>query len=468
MKQKGYTLLELVIVITISIILFASTAVVIGDQIEGNKIRSTGIKIEALTQALENYRIKHHALPCPALLTDAEGSSSYGVAATECANTCPSGMTCNTNFVTGAVPTVDLELGNSIAIDDWDSKIVYSIDRRFTQEGVCQVDGALTVNNTEGGVTNTLSSTAAYVLVSFGKDGFGAYSTGGALKASCASGMLQTENCNNDYIFTTAYINKPVDATIYYDDIVGWSPNTQRIKCPAGVVDCQLWLDAADICSINYNSPSNVVSNWIDKSDNNLEAVGVSNPTFDPAVKFNDYPYISFAGAQLLTVNSATVLPDTNFTEVLVFRTSTNSDAVITAAADGASYTANANRQLGFQSSGKSAFSIISGETINSNARCGTASPYCADGKPHIATITVDSTKGHILYLDGVVDASSPTATTSLSGQSHMLVGGHTSWGYYTGDLMEVLVYNRVLTLNELKTLEVYLAAKWNVGSYKP
>ena len=55
MKKKGYTLLELVIVITISIILFASTAVVIGDQIEGNKIRSTGIKIEALTQALENY-----------------------------------------------------------------------------------------------------------------------------------------------------------------------------------------------------------------------------------------------------------------------------------------------------------------------------------------------------------------------------------------------------------------------------
>ena len=465
MKQKGYTLLELVIVITISIILFASTAVVIGDQIEGNKIRSTGIKIDALKQALENYRLKHNALPCPASLTDAEDSISYGVAATGCAYTCSSGITCDTNFVTGAVPTFDLELGNSIAIDDWDSKIVYSVDRRFTQEGVCQVDGALTVNNTEGGVTNTLSSTAAYVLVSFGKDGFGAYSTGGALKASCASGMLQTENCNNDYIFTTAYINKPVDATIYYDDIVGWSPNSQRVKCPAGVVDCKLWLDGADNCSYNTEFPT-----WLDKSANNNSATATvgSSDLFDGSTKFNGNTYLIFPGDKLMRINNSELPPDTDFTQVIVFKTANNSDSIFTTAADGSAYTANANRQFGLQNSGKVAFSLTSGTTISSFAQCGTSSPYCADDKPHIATILVDSSSGHTLYVDGIVDASSPTTSVSLPGQSHMLIGGNSSWGYYNGDLMEIVLYNRVLSLNELKALELYLAAKWNVGSYKP
>lgn len=469
MKRKGYSLLELVIVITISAILFISTAVVIGDQIEANKIKATQMKIDTLMQALENYRLKHNALPCPALLTASEGSAQYAVAQSGCADTCPSGLTCSGNFVSGAIPTSDLELGINVSIDDWNDKIAYSVDRRFTNTGTCQVDGSLTVNHTEGGVTNTLSTAAAYVLVSYGKDGFGAYDTNGSLKASCASGMLQTENCNNDYIFTTSDINKPTDASIYYDDIVGWQPNNALKRCPQGVEDCALWLDAADICSIDYQGSLHEVASWADKSLNGYSAVSSgSAPTFDPATYYNNHPYISFGGSHLLSINGSSLPPSTDFTQIVVFKTTNNSDAVITAAADGSSYVANSNRQLGLQNSGKAAFSISSGTTIQSNAQCGTSSPYCADGIAHIATVQVDSAKGHTLYLDGVVDASSPTTSATLSGQSHMLIGGNSSWGYYTGDLLEVILYNRVLSLNEMKAIELYLAAKWNISKYQP
>lgn len=102
---------------------------------------------------------------------------------------------------------------------------------------------------------------------------------------------------------------------------------------------------------------------------------------------------------------------------------------------------------------------IALGGTSNS----GTNGPSAMDGGWHIATATVEPTGGHT-SLDGYVTSTSISSlgTDSLKG---ITLGAADPAGalQYLGDVGEVLIFARRLTLRDQDTIVAYLAAKWGI-----
>lgn len=62
---------------------------------------------------------------------------------------------------------------------------------------------------------------AAYVLVSTGKDGLGAYNAGGARKSDCAGDKKDVENCDDDAVFVSAPFS-PAETKAHFDDVISY------------------------------------------------------------------------------------------------------------------------------------------------------------------------------------------------------------------------------------------------------
>ncbi len=105
--------------------------------------------------------------------------------------------------VQGMVPTVTLRLPDDYAIDGWGRRIMYAVDARFTATSaltstvIPATDAGyrMTVNDESG---NAKTYAAAYVLVSFGPNGHGAFPrNGAALNARISSASANTDEQKN-------------------------------------------------------------------------------------------------------------------------------------------------------------------------------------------------------------------------------------------------------------------------------
>lgn len=84
------------------------------------------------------------------------------------------------------------------------------------------------------------------------------------------------------------------------------------------------------------------------------------------------------------------------------------------------------------------------------------------DGNPHLTGVIYDvSANEAFLRFDGSQDASRNTATQAECYQPVNLGRDSRDMYYFTGDIAEVLIYNRVLTSGELSQVENYLGVKW-------
>ena len=63
----------------------------------------------------------------------------------------------------------------------------------------------------------------AYVLISHGKNGFGAFIFNSASPRAASAGVDEQENANNDRL----YIDRPLNAQLPFDDIVFWRTQEQ-------------------------------------------------------------------------------------------------------------------------------------------------------------------------------------------------------------------------------------------------
>lgn len=465
----GFSLIELAVVIAITSIMLFTSIFVLRIQSDYYNVTTSQVKLSTLTLVLQTYNEKYGFYPCPAPLNAISGAD--GTAATNC-TTCsgvygPNPYYCTTTskVVIGAIPFETLGLPRQMSFDSWNKKIMYIIDNRYTT-GQCQGNGTIQIIDQNNSL---VSNSAIYALISTGFDGKGGYNADGNITKACNTLALDGQNCaftvsqaNFNNIFRTSAINVSNIINTQYDDVITWQTNSNLTFCPAQVGSCILWMDGADICALTTNV-SNQVTTWLDKSPSNLIAtvpLSSNAPAFTntPANLLNKNPYLTFnaANSNLLSLaGSFSALPQTNFTEIIVFRTSSTAIAAITAAAQGGNFTSTADRQFGPIASGQIGFVMQGGSQINSSATY-------TNGKAHIAAITVDSTAGETMFVDGVqvvrgIQNSSTLVTNSF------LIGGHSAWAYYTGDIMEIVVYNKVLSGIERKTVETYLATKWGI-----
>ena len=265
--NKGFSLVELAIVVTIIGVLLVATLDIGAGQIEMSRIKQTQEKLAKIEQAIKVYYKTNGRLPCPANGELPAAHASYGVSGWNNPSNATSNANCNgSNFAMpnttvtgnpdgdvyiGVVPTVSLGLSDAYMLDSWGNKITYAVSRycidpdnwsdknkyKWRSTAAANDGGNIKINNTAGTIGQEIPN-ALFILVSHGKDGVGAYRRAGASRifGTPATSPAEKENANytvdgvptnDNAVFVDGFINDgnaaPGGISTYFDDITRWN-----------------------------------------------------------------------------------------------------------------------------------------------------------------------------------------------------------------------------------------------------
>lgn len=246
----------------------------------------------------------------------------------------------------------------------------------------------------------------------------------------------------------------------------------QTLPTPDNVV---LHLDATTISGLSDNAP---VTSWNDLSGKNHHASAVNPPAFKQ-YGFSNRPSVNFSGNnQYMEIAHTTALNLTQLTIFTVFKNKTTVSSsvdfgVITSKELGSSPWENRNWWFAVQhSQGQLWFRTSSGGQQPRNDLQDTQHNY-KDGLVHMASVVVPGTgNGNAtLSVDGFQKASALSNTPNVqTAPVRIGAGGSSSVNrFFHGDIGEIIIYNRALSLEERQEVELYLGNKWlnwNVTAY--
>ena len=226
---RGFTLIEMAIVLLIITLLLSALLVPLSTQVEQRKIAETQKTLEEIKEALFGFAIANGRLPCPANA----GSNGKENTATPGTGPCDGAL--------GFVPAVTLGISptdsQGFAIDGWGQRIRYAVTPANSYAAAI-TDGIRSLTLGMGGFspdlhvcassigvttsacgppgnTNTLTATAPALIYSLGTN----WATGG-------TGPDEAENLDNDVVFVSHVPSSATAANGEFDDIVVWlSPN---------------------------------------------------------------------------------------------------------------------------------------------------------------------------------------------------------------------------------------------------
>ena len=266
-NKRGFSLIELSVVMVIIGILIYMTLVAGRQQLEMARIKQTQFKLQKIQTALAVYLKTYGYLPCPADGTVAWGDTQHGFgvqAVTPVADSIVSDTYCtNVNLITsifpynvaiGVIPVTTLGMSSDSMIDGWGNRITYIVSRNCVDPDNWNANNlykCTDVGGTTSGVGSLISlkginnvkwtDSVPYVIISNGKSGYGAWNYNGVRNGGQASSSTG-EACNGNFssgngsLFTgangcTTYYDQQVnDGDItgkYFDNIVAWSTAQQ-------------------------------------------------------------------------------------------------------------------------------------------------------------------------------------------------------------------------------------------------
>ena len=216
---RGFTLIEMAIVLIILTLVVGGALVPLGAQIEQRQRAETQRTLDEIKEALIGYTLSNGVLPCPSD-TDPITGNPNGVAITGCTTSV---------IATGYIPWVTLGVINH---DAWGNLIRYAVDTKFTTTFTLQTTGSITIQTRNtAGVTVNLSSAIPAAVLSLGKNGYGALSSDFIAQSGVpANNPDEKQNIASGSLTYLSRTPAPsgTSATIggEFDDLVVWiSPN---------------------------------------------------------------------------------------------------------------------------------------------------------------------------------------------------------------------------------------------------
>lgn len=218
-RRAGFSLLELSLSFVIIAVLGTGALTLFASSLDRRQIEETQGRLQTIQDALLEYRRTFDRLPCPADITLATSAANFGVEAAS-PGVCTGGSPA-ANFtagltggpVAGGIPTKTLRLPDDFSSDGYGRRILYAVDTRLTYTAEADTTNYTpsfttypVANTVVGNITvrdagnNDRTTKAAYVLLSFGKNGHGAYSRqGGTTRiVSGSTNSQELENCDCD------------------------------------------------------------------------------------------------------------------------------------------------------------------------------------------------------------------------------------------------------------------------------
>ena len=267
-ERRGFTLIEILVVIVILGLIMAMAAVLLRSVSATQKRSITSSRLANIEAALVQFVMQQRRLPCPA---DGTQSASAGGAEVWAAGAC------TTNQANGVVPWRALGLSAADATDGWDRRITYRVASDLVAANAMDlswcdpagtgglVAGACNATCTAGNPVNCTppstylagkglvlrnlagtivmnpagspSTGAAYVLVSHGESGGGAYLDNGVLATSTTTDGTEEQKNYANAALGAYYVDDQttdVGGTNHFDDVV-LRPSVLSVANKAGL-----------------------------------------------------------------------------------------------------------------------------------------------------------------------------------------------------------------------------------------
>jgi prepilin-type N-terminal cleavage/methylation domain-containing protein len=266
MNNKGFSLVELSVVISIIAIIISGALTIATKKSESDKLDETEYKISQIQNSIHNFIIDNERLPCTAngeLRTDntnfakEEANPTLNSGHGQCSQSNFS----NGNIFYGIVPTRTLGLNDDMLLDGWGNRLSYIIDANFAHNETTNpsCNGGVAINedvcfrHNENGSINIIHSNtplinksngAVYAIISHGKNGSGAYSNAGTRIISSNDEDEQENAGDDEGSFDGILAQK--DKTQTYDDIVIYKRKWSILSDIGYVSDADLCDEASD------------------------------------------------------------------------------------------------------------------------------------------------------------------------------------------------------------------------------
>ncbi|MBN8827747.1 MAG: hypothetical protein J0H68_03460 [Sphingobacteriia bacterium] len=253
--SQGFSLVEIALIIMVAGMIMAGYVTWIAPSAKSHSLKylETKQKINEISEAIEKFVGAFGRLPCPALNSQAFGTRD-AVTGRSFAVENMTGTNCNASF--GSVPTSALGLSPDMMLDGWGRKITYSVSSSLCGPTGCTVttynNGAatlLTINDATSGTA--ISTTGAYLLISHGPAGRGAYGQSGVQLAGGVTAS-EDENFDNDNIYTQGIISSTYQHLSFYrnktdlDNLI-YDPNIKFVD----LITCQN--NSTQLAAMNTN-----------------------------------------------------------------------------------------------------------------------------------------------------------------------------------------------------------------------
>lgn len=192
MKATGFTLVELAVSLTIIALLLGMLVIPLATQFDQQKIAETRAQLEQIREAVLGFAIATGRLPCPATPgtpTTVAGAGQENKPGAACALT------------EGVLPWLSLGVPE---LDAWGRRFTYRVTASFADDPLGMQASFLLTDVGDITVTNgavNIATAVPGVVVSHGKNGFGAFQSDGTQLGGAAGDEL--ENANNTLTFVS-------------------------------------------------------------------------------------------------------------------------------------------------------------------------------------------------------------------------------------------------------------------------
>jgi prepilin-type N-terminal cleavage/methylation domain-containing protein len=219
-RCRGFSLIELAIVIMLIALLLGSLLVPLGTQVNQRRVSDTQARLEQIKEALMGFALANGYLPCPAK-SATDGTEDR------------TGTACTGGKRVGYLPSVTLGV---TPYDSWGNLYRYSVSANFTISDPVNLftltsarDILLQTRNSAGVATNLSNvNEIPVVVLSHGNNGFGATSetaTARAVPGTWNNTLDEWQNANNATTFWSRTQTDNAGATGgQFDDVVVWIP----------------------------------------------------------------------------------------------------------------------------------------------------------------------------------------------------------------------------------------------------
>lgn len=246
------------------------------------------------------------------------------------------------------------------------------------------------------------------------------------------------------------------------------SPVGGILRYPTDIAGCVLWLDAADAATITESAGA--VSQWNDKSAsgfNVTQSTALLKPTYVTSVQ-NGRNIVRFGGSHEMQNTSATLLRNVaGWTIFTVQKTTTNSPTVI-ATPCYVRDSAGSARAIGVSVAATSGFSRFGGrrqagdsfQAVENTTQVSTAAFYQATS---VGDYTNTDGTLFLAGVQSVQNTSWSTAGNTDNDAGNLFVGSQATVAFWSGDIAEITIFDRVLSTVNRNRETARLKVKWGI-----